>query len=226
MAEKTKIWYLENFNLFKGLSKAEMMELGERSVMKTASKNQFIYFPDEPSSTVFLLKEGKVKLGSYSDDGKEIIKAILQGGEIFGELGLAGEETRSDFALALDDDVTICAVGQNVLEDMMKKNPNLGLKITKIIGFRFRKLERRLESLVFKDARTRVVEFLKDQGIEQGEKVGDETLIRNFLTHQDIANLTATSRQTVTTVLNELREKDLIYFDRKRILIRDLATLS
>jgi CRP/FNR family cyclic AMP-dependent transcriptional regulator len=88
------------------------------------------------------------------------------------------------------------------------------------------KLERKLELLVFKDARTRVVEFLKDAASWKGKKVGSETMIATPLTHKDIAALTGTSRQTVTTILNELKDKNLINFDRKKILIRDLAALK
>jgi CRP-like cAMP-binding protein len=83
-----------------------------------------------------------------------------------------------------------------------------------------------LESLVFKDSRTRIVEFLVDLANRKGERVGFETVVRKFLTHQEIANLTATSRQTVTTVLNDLRSKELIKFDRRRLLIRDKERLQ
>ena len=89
-----------------------------------------------------------------------------------------------------------------------------------------RKVERRLESLVFKDARSRVVEFIREMAEEKGQKVGFETMIKSHLTHKDIASLTGTSRQTVTTILNELKEKNIINFDRRRILIRDMAKLT
>ena len=80
--------------------------------------------------------------------------------------------------------------------------------------------------LVFKDAKSRIIEFLIDEAELKGQKVGFETLVKNMLTHQDISRLTATSRQTVTTVLNELREANIINFDRKRFLVRDLSELK
>ena len=79
---------------------------------------------------------------------------------------------------------------------------------------------------LFKDARTRIIEFLKDTAAWNGKKVGFETMIPTKLTHKDIASLTGTSRQTVTTILNELKEKNLINFDRKKILIRDIEKLA
>jgi len=108
----------------------------------------------------------------------------------------------------------------------MANNKDLSFKIYKLMGMRIRKLERKVESLVFKDARTRIIDFLKDAAEWKGKKVGFETMIPTKLTHKDIANLTGTSRQTVTTILNELKESNLINFDRRKILIRDLEKLK
>ena len=87
-------------------------------------------------------------------------------------------------------------------------------------------MEQRLESLVFKDSRSRIVEYLVDLVKKSGQRVGYEWVVRKFITHQEIANLTATSRQTVTTVLNELRANNLLTFNRKRLLVRDLENLE
>jgi len=117
-------------------------------------------------------------------------------------------------------------MGIEDMRELMKENKPLNLKIFKLIGLRIRKLERKIESLVFKDARTRIVEFLKEMAMEKGKKVGFEVMFKNYLTHKDIASLTGTSRQTVTTVLNELKENNIINFDRRRFLIRDLDKLK
>jgi CRP-like cAMP-binding protein len=147
-------------------------------------------------------------------------------GEIFGELALAGEEKRSDFAQSMDNNTVICPLRIDDLKNLMYDNRELSFKILKLVGLRLMKLERKLDLLVFKDARTRIVEFLKDMAASKGKKVGFETMIPTKLTHRDIAALTGTSRQTVTTILNELKEQNHIYFDRKKILIRDLQKLA
>ena len=87
-------------------------------------------------------------------------------------------------------------------------------------------MERRLESLVFRDSRSRIVEFLVQLTQAKGQAVGFEWVIRKPITHQEIANLTATSRQTVTTTLNDLRFKKLLTFNRARLLVRDLEALK
>lgn len=226
MSDRSKLWYLENFNMLSGLTAAEMVEVEDKTVMMNAKKGQFIYFPEDPSKSVFFLKEGRVKIGNTSEEGRENIKAILQPGEVFGELGLAGEEKREDFAQALDNNVVICAMSLDDMEALMQRNPNMTMRVTKLIGTRLRKMERRLRSLIFKDARTRIIDFIREMAEENGTPVGDEVLIKHSLTHQDIANLTASSRQTVTTVLNELKGKNVINFERKRIMVRDVKKLQ
>lgn len=224
-ATESKLWYLEQMNLFKNLTEQEMKKIDEQSVMHAADKNQFIYFPEEPSKVIYFLKRGRVKIGSYSEDGKEILKTILYPGEVFGEMGIIGESKRKDFAIAIDKDTRLCTLSVEEMKGIMNSNPALSLGVTKLIGEKLRKMELKLESVIFKDARTRIIDLIKEMGVDYGQKVGEETLIKHNLTHQDIANLTATSRQTVTTVLNELKEMNLIYMERNRFLVRDLNAL-
>ena len=224
--ERNLLWYFEDTDLFEVLCPKKTPYLEEKRIPGVYKKDDFIYFKDQSSENIYMVSSGRVKIGTYGPDGKEIVKAILTRGEIFGELALAGEEKRQDFAQAMDNDTHVCSMTIQDLQNLMVDNKELNLKILKIVGFRLRKMERKIESLVFKDARTRIVDFLKEMAEEKGQKVGFEMMIKNHLTHKDIASLTGTSRQTVTTVMNELREKNLINFDRRRILIRDLEKLA
>ena len=225
MGEETKYWYLRNFFLFGELDSDDMQILSRMMHHYQPCKNEFIYLSDQSNDNIFFLKEGFVKIGTVSEDGKEIIKDILQPGEIFGQLN-QGEEQKGEYAQAVGDEVWICSIAKKDFYEVLQKHQSLGLRLSKVLGDKLVKMERKLKSLVFKDSRSRIIEFLSELGKEHGRPVGDETLFDNFLTHQDIANLTATSRQTVTTVLNELRDENYIYFDRKRFLIRDLDKFS
>lgn len=225
MSKDHSLWYFENVNLFKVLCPHKLKHLEEKHEFHSYDKNEFIYFPDEQARFIYMIADGRVKIGSYSADGKENIKSILGTGEIFGEMALAGEETRRDFAIAMDKNTRLCTITLDEMKELMAENKEFSLRIYKLIGLRIRKLERRIESLVFKDARTRVIEFIRDAADWKGQKVGFETMIKTKLTHKDIADLTGTSRQTVTTVLNELKEKNLINFNRRQILIRDMEKL-
>ena len=109
---------------------------------------------------------------------------------------------------------------------MLQAKLKSSFEITKTIGDRLQRVERRLESLVFKDARTRIIDFIVDLGREKGKEIGKEILVKHNLTHMDMANLTATSRQTVTTVLNELKEQHLLHLERNQFLIRAIDQLK
>ena len=226
MNSQSNLWYFEDIDLYNILCPHKVPHMREKHSFHKYKKDDFIYFESEPSEHIYLVADGRVKIGSYSEDGREITRAILAAGEIFGELALVGEEKRSDFAQAMDENTTICPMSIDDLKELMAHNKALSLKIYKLIGLKIRKLERKVESLVFKDSRTRIVEFLRDWAKEKGKKVGFETMVKNYLTHKDIAALTGTSRQTVTTILNELKDKNIINFDRRRILIRDMDKLN
>ncbi|NRB63936.1 MAG: Crp/Fnr family transcriptional regulator [Saprospiraceae bacterium] len=220
------LWYLENIDV-SGIFCTKKINRGdlEAHSHKVFRKGEYIYLPEENADKIFFLTEGRVKIGTYNDEGKEITKAILNGGEVFGELSMIGEERRRDFAYAMEE-TNVCILSTNEMQGLMRNHNALGLFLLKIVGSRVLEMEKRLESLVFKDSRTRVIEYLHTLGERKGQKVGYEVVVRRFLTHQEIANLTATSRQTVTTILNELRSKGLITFDRRRLLIRDMDKLK
>jgi len=225
MADKSKLWYLENFNLFSSLKQDSMMELNKLAQEKEIGKNQPIYFPNEPSSSIFFLKTGRVKISRYSDDGKEIIMAFINPGEVFGEMSYFGEGERTDIAISVDPSY-ICAINKDEFARFIERNPALNLKLTKIFGLKLKSYSERIEDLVFKDAKQRVISFLVKLSEENGKQVGDQIFVKPFLKHQDIADLTACARQTVNDVLTDLREKNTIDFDRKKLIINDTSKLK
>ncbi len=107
----------------------------------------------------------------------------------------------------------------------MREKTLPSFEILKPICLRFMELKRKLELLVFKDVRTRIIGFLKDVASWKGKKVGLVTMIPTRLTHKEIASLMGTSKQNLTTVLNELKDKKLIHPDRRKILIRNPENL-
>jgi hypothetical protein len=96
---KSKLWFFQNFNFLESMTKTEMMELSQGSVMKEHKRDENVYLPHELSSRIYFLKQGKVKIVSFSREGRELIHGLLNAGEIFGELALAGEERRDSFAM-------------------------------------------------------------------------------------------------------------------------------
>jgi len=219
------LWFLENIDVTTIFcpQKVEIQSHGNH--FKEVSKGEYVYLPEEESDLIYFINEGRIKIASSSEDGKEVIKAILSKGEVFGELSLVGEKTRRDYAIALEDS-KLCEVKASDLNSLIKDHGSLSLFFMKMMGSKVLEMENRLESLVFKDSRSRIVEYLTKLVEKRGSRVGYEWVVRKFSTHQEIASLTATSRQTVTTVLNELRQLNIITFNRKRLLVRDLDMLK
>lgn len=222
---KDALWYLQNIDFFKDVDKSILEKIKQKTTLKSFEKNSFVYFQDEKPSSIFFVKNGRVKIGTYSDDGREVIKTILENGEVFGEQFLLGNTKMDNYAQAMEPSCLL-VIERGEFQKIMERNNFMALRMAKIFGKRLQKLEKKFEALIFKDARSRIVDFIKEMADETGKTVGYETLIMHSLTHLDIARITATSRQTVTTVLNGLREDNQIYFDRKRILVRDLTSLS
>jgi CRP/FNR family cyclic AMP-dependent transcriptional regulator len=204
-----------------------MKKVENMSSMSQIKKRQPIYFPDEPSRWIFFLKEGHVKISRLSEDGKELILDIVGPGEIFGELSFVEDvdQSRNEIAVTLDDGI-ICAMSKEDFETILKNNPELNFEVTKRIGLRLRKIEERVTDLVFKDVEGRVTNFLVRYAEEFGKIQGGVVKVRPFLSHQEIAFLTGCSRQTVTTILNDLKTQHLIDISHKTLVIQDLPALK
>lgn len=225
MSEGRSLWYLENVDMKDIFCPGKMSMQEGHLPSNSIKKGEYIYVQNDDADKIYFITAGRVKIGTIADNGKEVTKAILTEGEVFGELSMIGVEKRRDYAIAMEDTL-MCALTVSDMQGLLKDHSPLNLFLMKLIGSRALKMERRLESLVFKDSRTRVIDFLLELAENKGKPVGFETLVRRFLTHQEIANLTATSRQTVTTILNELRTDNIITFNRRRLLIRDLDKLA
>ncbi len=219
------LWFLENIDVNGIFCPQKMGHAHEQLKHKTFEKGEYIYLPEQSSDKIYFLTKGRVKIGTYGESGKEITKTILEPGQVFGELSMIGEEKRRDFAYAMESS-EVCVLTVDEMKGLMRDHNGLSLFFMKIMGSRVLEMENRLESLVFKDSRSRIVEYLVNLVHKKGQRVGYEWVVRKFITHQEIANLTATSRQTVTTVLNELRSVNLLTFNRKRLLVRDLEKLK
>lgn len=223
--ETLKDEIIGQISIFEGLEPENRQFL--RSMMEPVviPKFQFIFHQGDPANHLYLLAKGVVKIGTIHSDGREIIKQILHPEAIFGELSVICEEKHNNYALTFNSDVHLYRINTTNFRELLKKSPGLYFNILSMIGRKLKHTEKRLESLIFKDARERIVDFLKQNAEKHGMQVGYETMFKHNFTQQDIANFTGTSRQTVTSVLNDLRKTNKIYFNRRSVLIRDMANL-
>jgi CRP/FNR family transcriptional regulator, cyclic AMP receptor protein len=132
----------------------------------------------------------------------------------------------ADFAQSMHESIEVLCFKTTDINELCQTNHAIALCIMRYLSDRIQRMDNKLMSMVVKDARERIISFLVESAGQEGRQVGSETLLKHYLTQQDIAHLTCTSRQTVTSVLNELRKDNLIYFNRNSILIRDVRKLA
>jgi len=215
-------WFFEDVDLFSMLCPHKFKNYKESHEFNSYGKEDYIYFEEDRASKVYLIEHGKVKIGHYTEEGDEVVKAILSKGELFGEKAILGEEKRDEFAKSLDRNTSICPVEVNTMHDLMRDNIPFSFRVYKLIGFRIKRLERRLELILFKDSETRVKEFLKELASDYGyscPKTG-HTIIKHPYTQKDIAHLIGTSRPTFNAIMNKFKEEGMIDFSRKEIRLK------
>jgi CRP/FNR family transcriptional regulator len=212
-----KYWFLEDsFNMMKRIGMRDMMNLCELLTMKTFKKGAEIHEQFDDDHLIYFIKKGHIKIGVKEND-KFIIKYALGKGHIFGESKItSGEESVPYSAIAMSDAV-ICFIEISRMEQMMEMYPKLHNSILKIAGLKFKKIERRLDDILFKDAETRIKDFIFDFVKENGEEQKGYIHAKNIFSHREIATLTSTSRQTVNNVVSKLRKSGEIDYSKKSI---------
>jgi CRP/FNR family cyclic AMP-dependent transcriptional regulator len=210
MDAKTR--HLSTMDLFQDLSEKEGEELDRITTMSSVRKGKVFYRPEEMGEVLFILKEGNVQLYRISPEGKKLVITSLGPGSLFGEMALQGQQMHNTFAEALAD-CTICVMSRADLERLVLQRPQVALRMLEITGRRLRDAESRLEDLAFKGIPARLSSLLL-------RLAGDSNQISG-LTHQDLAEMVGTYRETATQVLNDLKSRNLIEIGRKRITILD-----
>lgn len=226
MQREIKYWYLKNYDLFNNLAKDQINELCHTSRFIRLKKGQTIYFANEDQRRMYLLINGKIKISEIDGMGNEMIKDIVLTGDLFGDIPVNRFAVTQEYAEVLSSEVILCTFNMQEFEKLLHRYPVLGLSFSKKMGEKFRRLEQRYANLVFKDVKARLKDFLFDWAQKEGKPAEDGTAIRNYLTHQEIASLISSSRQTVTTLINELRDEGLIDYSRSKIVIKDVQQLA
>ena len=119
------IWFLEEVNLFKVLCPHFYSKYSREHTFNSYKKNDYIYFEEDNASKIYLIDKGKVKIGYYTEDGKEVIQSILTRGEIFGEKAILGIDKRNEFAQSIDNSTFICPVSKENMFLLMRKNKSI-----------------------------------------------------------------------------------------------------
>lgn len=214
-----KVDYLSMIGIFRDLSLAELMEMDRQIAMSTCDAGKIFYMPEDTGEVLFLLKKGRVQLYRMAPNGKKIVVAVLGPGSVFGEMSLVGQGMHNTFAEAVDDCV-LCVMSQTDVDRLVREKPEVMYRIMQMLGDRVTHLESRLEDIAFKSIPARLANLLLDLSREH-----QSATVKGF-THQDLAEMLGTYRETATQTLNEFKNDGLIEIGRKRITVLDRIGLE
>jgi CRP/FNR family transcriptional regulator len=226
MNDNDQVLLLRRCSLWSELSEEEYAALDVADNYKEVKKGEYVYFEAFNHNVIYFIKKGNILLGKIDDSGLVITKDILKPGDFFGQFVLEKGSLDGEFAQAIKSDISLCSFTTENFVRLLKNNPALSLKFTKLVGWRLRKFENRLINIIQKDTRARLLLFMTDllYDILAGQHIlQDNMSIPNYLTHEEIARLIGSSRQTVTTLLNELKEEGILEHSRNTIKFLQIA---
>ena len=217
---------IRGFDIFQHITDEEYEELDLVHNFLEAASGEYIYFPFQNHNKLYFTKEGFIKLGYIDEQGNEVIQEIIQKGEVFGQLTLEKNNDRDEFAQAYKSAVSLCAFTMEDFLRLLQKKPDMAIAFSFHLGNKLRKVENRLLNILNKDVKSRLAHLLLQLAADNKSIINNTATIEKFLTHEDLAKLIGSSRQTVTTTLNQFEKQNLITVTKKNISIPDINTFK
>jgi CRP-like cAMP-binding protein len=194
--------------------------LGHLGEVMRVERGETVYQPGSPSNSVYVVEEGRVKLAYLDESGKKLTLAILDPGEIFGEMCLMGETQRRHLASAIDEAVIRC-VTEREFAAAINDDPVYLQAMLRHFAHRIREYEEALEDFAFKDIQARLSRQLLKLSDEYGVKTKEGTLISFQLTHKELADMIGSARENTTLALNRFEREGILDKSRYRIIIKN-----
>lgn len=211
--------FLQTRTIFQGLTDTELNEVVEIMGVREYKRNETIFLEGEEGDSFYLVLAGDIRIYKISPDGREKTLAQIGTGDFFGEMALLEGKVRSASAAAIGK----CKLGiiyREHFNRLIYSHPEIALKMIVQLADRLRKANEQIESLAFKDVRERLVQFILQSADEVGDTPGRK------MTHQEIANLIGSSRETVTRIFGQLQDEGYISFDGRSIIVKKRAELA
>ncbi len=214
----THIDFLRNVSLFESLDQQELEALSDVAFTRTFSKDNVIILAEEEGDTLFILKKGQVKVSIVSEEGREVILSLLGPGSVFGELSLLDGKPRSANVVAIEETDLLMLRRADFLQ-LIYKTPQIATALLAELATRMRKTDRQIEGLALLDVTSRISDTLLQLATEQGAETTDGVTIESRPTQQELANMSGTTRETVSRVLKRLESQGYINRNGRKITI-------
>ena len=213
-----KIWYLRRLNLFAAMSPEEIDAIAGRLHKRVCLRKETVLDPSRDNDRIYLVKSGSVRVYRLSSDGREFTAAILRPGQMFGTSALVGSGADGAFAEAMEE-AYVCEASAEEFMGIMSAHPLLAAKVTVTLARQLLHMEQQLDRLAFQEVPERIAQTLlqlSDEG-EPGAPVR--------ATHEELAKLAGTTRETATKVLDEFALDGLVELGYRKVVIKDAAGL-
>ena len=219
------LWYLKKCELLGRLSPDQIQQLESQSRVRTFLSRSPVYLPTETADRVFMLAEGLVKVCHLTSDGKESTLAFVEPGELFGELAIFDTGQRDEYVEAVEDS-TVVMIPVQAIRQLIETRADMALAVTKMVGLRRHRIERRLKNLLFLSNRERLIHLLLDLVEQFGLAGPDGIRLTIKLSHQELANLIGSTRETVTVLLGQLKGERCVSGGRQQVILTDVERLA
>ena len=210
--------FLRKVPLFEGLKEEELEAIASVTVTRSFSKDQVIILAEEEGDALFFIRTGQVKVSIVSEDGREVILSILGKGNFFGEMSLLDGFPRSANVTTMAETELLMVRRADFLH-FIQNSPQTAIKLLAVLAQRLRKTDRKIEGLALSDVTGRITQTLSQLAEEQGVPTPEGILVKNRPTHQDLANMSGTTRETVSRVLKRLESHGYITCSGRTIII-------
>jgi CRP/FNR family transcriptional regulator, cyclic AMP receptor protein len=220
-----RLWYLKNCDLLGKLAPDQLAELERVSQIKTFEPGSPIYLPSQPADSLMLVAQGLVKICHLNLDGKVSILAFVTPGELFGELSLFDPVDRGEYAESATIS-TIVRIPRENVQRLMNSELEIAIGVTKLMGFRRQRVENRLRNLLFANNQQRLSHLLLDLAEQFGIVVEGGIRLGLKLSHQEIANLIGSTRETVTLLFGTMKKQGLLQTKRQDVILADVNRLA
>lgn len=216
---------IRDIPLFQDLTDAELHSISALFFERRYKKNAIIFFEDDPGEELFVIKSGTVKIYRI-DNTKQITLALFRSGDFFGEMSIMQKGgTRSANAETLEPSI-MYTLKRSTFYEYVGRSPALCLRLLEVTMNRLRRANEQIHDLTFRDVRSRILKAIHQLSLHYGEPRLDSVQITIKLTHQEIANLVGTVRESVTKVLQELQDERIITIQNKQIRIENMDALK
>jgi CRP/FNR family cyclic AMP-dependent transcriptional regulator len=214
--------FFRRFALFAELDERELASVAAVAKTRRYAKDDVVFHADESGDVFCLIKEGQVKVTMISPEGKEIILSLLGPGEFFGEMALIEDEPRSATVVATEA-LELVTIWRSDFLQILAENFSITKKVLMEMSHRLRNASNRIESLATMDVYGRLARFFLDLAREQGKSLDNGYVAVTRPTHQAIANMIGTSRETVSRLIHDLMRQNLLLSEGKTIYLRKSA---